>query len=215
VLYDGAASDLTKAFWIQWTVDLAAVETDLTDVRKLTIGVDNGGIGTLYFDDIRLYHSAPQSALEEVWIEAEAADTIIAPMRIYSDRADASGGAYIATFGDSSSGDPPDNGVASYAVRLSGGTYRIIGRVIAPTGNDDSFWVRLQGATTNTTNHVSGWIRWGLENGADWHEVPVQSMDDDNATVLFTVEPGVYNLQIAFREDGALLDNWIITQQLE
>ncbi|MBN1509180.1 MAG: discoidin domain-containing protein [Sedimentisphaerales bacterium] len=215
VLYDGAASDLTKAFWIQWTVDLAAVETDLTDVRKLTIGVDNGGVGTLYFDDIGLYRLAPQRAQEEVWIEAEAADSIVAPMRTYSDRADASGGAYIATFGDSSSDDPPDNGVASYVVRLSGGTYRIIGRVIAPTGYDDSFWVRLQGATTNTTNHVSGWVRWGLENGADWHEVPVQSMDDDNATVLFTVEPGVYNLEIAFREDGALLDNWIITQQLE
>lgn len=168
-----------------------------------------------YFDDIAFYRSAPAVAQAEVWVEAEAADTIVAPMQIYSDREDASGGQYIATFGDNSSGDPPDNGVANYPMRLAGGTYRIIGRVIAPTGNDDSFWVRLQGATTNTTNHASGWIRWGLEDGADWHEVPVTSMDDEDATVLFTVEPGVYNLQIAFREDGALLDNWIITKQLE
>ncbi len=215
VVYDGGASDITKAFWIQWTIDLATVPTDLTSVRSVTLGVENGGTGLLYFDGLALYRSAPAPATEEVWIEAEAADTIVSPMRIYSDREGASGGAYIATFGDSSSNDPPDNGVASYTVRLSGGTYRIIGRVIAPTGNDDSFWVRLQGATTNTANHVSGWVRWGLDIGDDWHEVPVLSMDDDNATVLFTVEPGIYGLEVAFREDGALLDNWIITKELE
>ncbi len=216
VVYDGSMSDLSKAFWIQWVIDLTAVETDLTAVRTLILGVDNGGAGTLFFDDIRLYREAPEAAQEEVWIEAEAADTLVSPMRIYSDRADASGGQYIATFGDSSSGTPPDDGgVAHYTVRLTGGTYRIIGRVIAPTGDDDSFWVRFQGATTNTLNHESGWIRWGLETGANWHEVPVQSMDDENATVLFTAEPGLYNLEIAYREDGALLDAWIITQQLE
>ncbi len=216
VVYDGSMTDLSKAFWIQWKIDLSTVEMDLTAVRMLTLGVDDGGAGTLFFDGIRLYREAPEAAREEVWIEAEAADTLVSPMRIYSDREDASGGQYIATFGDSSSGDPPDNGgVAHYTVRLAGGTYRIIGRVIAPTGNDDSFWVRFQGATTNTLNHESGWICWGLETGADWHEVPVQSMDDENATVLFTVEPGLYNLEIAYREDGALLDAWIITQQLE
>ncbi|MBN1362707.1 MAG: discoidin domain-containing protein [Sedimentisphaerales bacterium] len=215
VVYDGDASDLSKSFWIPWPIDLAAVGTDLTNVQSLAIGVENGGNGALYFDAIALYRLAPEPAGAEVWIEAEAADTIATPMRIYDDRQDASGGAYIATFGDSSSGNPPDNGVATYTLRLDGGTYRIIGRVIAPSGNDDSFWVRLQGATTNTANHVSGWVQWSLENGENWHDVPVTSMDDDGATVLFTVQPGVYGLEIAFREDGALLDSWIITQELQ
>jgi len=216
VVYNGAATDLAKPFWIQWTVDLTQVSTDLKQVRTMAIGVDNGGSGMLFFDDIRLYREAPQQATEEVWIEAEAADSIEEPMQIYSDRADASGGRYIATFGDNSSGDPPDNGgVASYTVRLAGGTYRIIGRVIAPTGADDSFWVRFEGATTNTTNHVSGWIRWALDIGEAWHEVPVRSMDDADQTVLFTVGAGIYNLEIGYREDGALLDAWIITKQLE
>jgi hypothetical protein len=215
VPYDGDASDLTKPFWIRWTVDLAAAGTDLKNVRTLTIGIDNGGRGMLLFDDIRLYRLAPELPAEEVWIEAEAADSMVSPMRRYADRADAWGGQYIATFGDSSSGNPPDNGVASYTVKLTGGTYRIIGRVVAPTGNDDSFWVRLQGATTNTTNHASGWVRWGLDIGDAWHNVPVRSMDDADQTVLFTVEPGFYNLDIAFREDGALLDAWMITKQLQ
>ena len=215
ILYDGAATDLSKPFWIQWTVDLTAINTNLESVRTLTLGLDEGGSGMLLFDDIRLYRLPPQAAQEEQWIEAEAADSMVAPMRRYSDRDDAWGGQYIATFGDSSSGNPPDNGVASYTVRLTGGTYRIIGRVIAPTGNDDSFWLRLQGATTNTANHVSGWVQWGLQTGEAWHDVPVRSSDDDNQTVLFTAEAGVYNLEIAFREDGALLDALLITKQLQ
>lgn len=215
VIYAGAASDLTKAFWIPWIIDLSTVGANLASVRSLTLGIENSGAGMVYFDDIRLYRLAPALAQAEVWFEAEAADSIRWPMQVYSDREDASGGQYIATFGTNSTGNPPDNGVASYPVKLAGGTYRIVGRVIAPTGNDDSFWVRLQGATTNTANHVSGWVQWGLDTGDEWHEVPVRSVDDDNATVLFTVEPGIYNLQIAFREDGALLDNWIITKELQ
>ncbi len=215
VVYDGTVTDITKPFWVLWKVDLAAIGTNLKSVKTMTLGVDNGGAGMLLFDDIRLYRVAPELAQAEMWIEAEAADSMVAPMRRLSDRADAWGGEYIATFGDSSSGNPPDNGVASYTVKLTGGTYRIIGRVIAPTGNDDSFWVRFQGATTNTANHVSGWVRWGLDLGDTWHDVPVRSMDDADQTVLFTVEPGFYNIEIAFREDGALLDAWMITKQLQ
>jgi len=32
---------------------------------------------------------------------------------------------------------------------------------------------------------------------------------------LSTVEPGVYNIKIAFREDGALLDAWMIAKQFQ
>ena len=87
--------------------------------------------------------------------------------------------------------------------------------MIAPTGNDGSFWVRFQGATTNTVNHANGWIRWGLETGDDWQDVPIRSMDDEDQTVWFTVAAGLYNLEIVYREDGALLDAWMITQQPE
>lgn len=52
-------------------------------------------------------------------------------------------------------------------------------------------------------------IRLGTGDG--WHEGPVGRADDDNANVWFMVEPGIYNLQIAFREDDALLDNVIVT----
>ena len=155
---------------------------------------------------------------EEIWFEAESADTITAPLQVWSDRADASGGQYIEVVpGNSSSNNPPTDGHATYVFQVKGGVYKIIGRVIAPSGSDNSFWFRIQGATTNTTNHPSGWVRWnGIEQGSDWHWDDVHSDDDPNdPTVEFTLAAGTYTLEIAYREDGALLDRFLITDNLD
>jgi hypothetical protein len=57
---DPAATQL--AGWNEWIIDLAAFGVTLTNVNTITIGVGtkgspapDGGAGTLYFDDIRLY----------------------------------------------------------------------------------------------------------------------------------------------------------------
>ncbi|MCH7920898.1 MAG: discoidin domain-containing protein [Planctomycetes bacterium] len=55
VAYDGDASSLMRAGWNKWVIllgDLAGV--DLSNVRSLTIGVDGGGDGVVYVDDITL-----------------------------------------------------------------------------------------------------------------------------------------------------------------
>jgi hypothetical protein len=60
VVYDGDAGDIAKAEWKQWNIDLASLGVNLQNITKLAIGIDgNGASGTLYFDDIRLYRSAP------------------------------------------------------------------------------------------------------------------------------------------------------------
>jgi hypothetical protein len=60
-VYGGDAGDIAKAEWKQWNIDLASLGASLQNVTKLAIGIDgNGATGTLYFDDIRLYVSAPQ-----------------------------------------------------------------------------------------------------------------------------------------------------------
>ena len=48
--------------WTEWVIDLAAFSVDLTNANSITIGVGTknvpapgGGVGTMYFDDIRLY----------------------------------------------------------------------------------------------------------------------------------------------------------------
>ena len=151
----------------------------------------------------------------EVFREAESADMISEPMLIYNDSA-ASGGQYITVEpGNGSSSAPPATGVASYDITVSGGTYVIFCRTIAPTGTDDSFWLRIQGATTQTNNHSSGWVRWDVIDSTGWSWEYVQSMDDGNAKVQFTMSAGDYTLEIAYREDGALLDAIYITDDLD
>ena len=61
VPYDGDAADITRPQWQPWNIDLSAVDTDVTDVTMLTLGVEGAGAtGVLYIDDIRLYPNAPE-----------------------------------------------------------------------------------------------------------------------------------------------------------
>ncbi len=61
VYYDGDADIVTSEDWVSWDIDLAdfaATDFDLAAVKKICIGVDNTGGGTIYgymyVDDIRL-----------------------------------------------------------------------------------------------------------------------------------------------------------------
>ncbi|MHC4174709.1 MAG: hypothetical protein ACYTBX_12375 [Planctomycetota bacterium] len=216
VVYDGDAADIATLRWKQWNIDLASVGTNLQNVTTLSIGIDGtGASGTLYVDDIRLYRLVPEVVVpsEEIWIEAEAADTITDPMKIYDDPA-ASGGKYIGTtddVGNSSSNPPAPAGTATYTFTVAGGTYKISCRIIIPSG--DSFWVRIPGATTQTTNHSSGWVRWSDPPNSDswyWHDV--FSAEDNGETVLFTMPTGTYTLEIGYREDAALMDVIVISK---
>ncbi|MHC4431418.1 MAG: LamG domain-containing protein [Planctomycetota bacterium] len=62
VVYHDDASATQLSGWNEWVIELAAFGVDLTNVNSITIGVGtknapvpDGGTGTLYFDDIRLY----------------------------------------------------------------------------------------------------------------------------------------------------------------
>ena len=222
VVYPGAAANIARARWNQWNIDLAALNTNLGNVTQLSIGFERtgatGGTGTVLIDDIRLYKSAPEIVVpsEEIWIEAEATASITAPMKVYDSPA-ASAGRYIGTDesdGDST-GNPPATGIATYTFTVAGGTYKVSGRINIPNANN-SFWVRIQGATTpaETELHSSGWVRWNDPPAVtNWFWNDVFSDDDDqDATVLFTMPAGTYTLEIARREAGAMLDALVISK---
>jgi hypothetical protein len=60
VVYGGDVGDIAKVQWQQWNIDLLSLGVNLQNVTKLSIGIDgNNASGKLYFDDIRLYRSAP------------------------------------------------------------------------------------------------------------------------------------------------------------
>ncbi len=56
--YTGSSADLLGTSWVQWNIDLSTV-SDIKAVKTLTLGVSGTATGTLYFDDIRLYKTAP------------------------------------------------------------------------------------------------------------------------------------------------------------
>ena len=222
VPYDGDATDITRPRWKQWNIDLASLGVDLQSVTTLTIGIEGSGAsGIVYLDDIRLYRLTPEPA-EEIWLEAEAADSITSPMNVYDDPG-ASGGQYIGTE-DDITGDEmdaaPADGVATYSFTVAGGIYKILGRVIIPDG--DSFWVRIPGAINLTPGEDpdqpgTGWVRWSdPPDGDNWHWEDVFSADHDTSVATnWTLPAGTYTLEIARREDGALLDAILITNNVE
>ncbi|MCK4294804.1 MAG: discoidin domain-containing protein [Planctomycetes bacterium] len=63
VVYDGDANDITEPSWHEWSIDLAVFGINLQNVTEISIGFGNegnvspGGLGVVYFDDIRLYPS--------------------------------------------------------------------------------------------------------------------------------------------------------------
>ena len=53
---------LDLVIWTQWNIELDSLNTDLTNVTSLTIGVDGVGEGWIFVDAIRLYREATEVA---------------------------------------------------------------------------------------------------------------------------------------------------------
>jgi len=65
----------------------------------------------------------------------------------------------------------------------------------------------------NPGTHGSGWIMFNLiQQGTFWYWDEVQSTTYDNQIIKVTLPAGLNELQIAYREDGALLDTIVITK---
>jgi hypothetical protein len=107
---------------------------------------------------------------------------------------------------------PPADGLVTIPFAVEGGTYRVQTRVVAPTDGDDSMWLRIEGATTDTGNHASGWVQADVDEGEDWFWSDIYSIDDGGGVVSFTLGAGQHNLEIAYREDGILIDAFLITR---
>jgi len=220
VNYDGDAANLSRPLWQVWNIHLASIGTNLSIVRSLSIGVQGpGATGTLLLDDIRLLQSASESPVQ-IFLDAEAANSITPPMKVYNDPL-ASGGRYIGTddgIGDENDTAPVD-GAATYSFTAEAGVYKILLRVII-TGGSNSFWVRIPTATSQTHEDPdqpgTGWIRFNdISDGDAWHWDEVHSSDHGDAVVKITLPAGQHTLEVARREDGALLDAILITSDVE
>jgi Glycosyl hydrolases family 28 len=145
----------------------------------------------------------PPPGGEFIWAEAENA-VVTAPMQVLSD-ANASGGRYVTVAaGNNSKTSPPSDGHVTVNFSVStAGIYKVWARVIAPTVEDDSFWVRMDGGS---------WIKWNeVSLGSSWRWDEVHNSDAGDTVVTFNLAAGSHTLTIAYREDGARLDRLLIT----
>jgi hypothetical protein len=218
--------------WTQWNIDLmrfADQGVNLTDVGSISIGVgdktnpQSGGLGIIYFDNIALYPERPAPVQKQTnsVFEAEDADVIGLSWRTYSDVA-SSGAAHIG----SNVGDGSDTGAAPgpdwllrFDFTAAAGTYKIVTRIIAPTVDNDSFWVRILDAENQTHEHPgqfgTGWVKFNdIAPGNQWIWDEVHSSDHSAEVVNWTLAAGNYTLEIAKRENGALIDAILITDDL-
>jgi hypothetical protein len=93
------------------------------------------------------------------------------------------------------------------------GDYAFWARVIAPSSNDDSLWVRIK--RTDKSGINTGWIKWNeIDQGHNWAWDSLHDNANGNAPVEVWLETGDYELAVAIREDGIKLDAWKLTDDL-
>jgi polygalacturonase len=144
-----------------------------------------------------------------VTVTAEAeSGTVTAPMQIEADPAASGGHDVTVAAGNNSKSSPPANGstVIPFTVGAAG-TYRLWGRVIAPSNEDDSFWVRVDNGP---------WTDWNdIPTASSWHWASVTDDTAGDAPVLPALVAGAHTIIVAYREDGARLDRILVTNDLD
>jgi (4-O-methyl)-D-glucuronate---lignin esterase len=132
-----------------------------------------------------------------IWLEAECAS--VGSLWNKTADANASNSTYVVIQpGNNSTATAPTNSAGyinfSFSVSQSG-THRVYARVFCPPGgNDDSWWVRMDGGS---------WILWNNIVAPSWTWVQFPN--------TFNLSAGSHTLTFAYREDGARLDKINIT----
>lgn len=141
----------------------------------------------------------------ECWLEAECASIVGENWDIIQNSA-VSEGKYLTVKNEFESAPSPTADTTqhltySFTVEESG-TYKVWGRILVPSPNDDSFWVRVDNGEWVNWNSIPGGSSWA------WDDVHNQS---NESTMFYTLEPGNHTLYICYRENGAAIDKLYIT----
>jgi beta-lactamase regulating signal transducer with metallopeptidase domain len=136
-------------------------------------------------------------------LEAETA-ALTEPFRIGEDPS-AGGGRYVLVpAGDPTRRSPGTEGVAMFRVDVPvAGTYTIWARTIAPSTDEDSFWVRVNGER---------WVMWnGIPLSTSWRWAPVNDREIGRELRRFGLRAGENVIEFAPRESGVRLDQILVT----
>ncbi len=138
-----------------------------------------------------------------VWLEAEQATMSGSPGFATTSDGSASSGAYISPTSNNTSSPGPNR--ASFSVELQAGTYRLWVRARAPSADDDSMWVSVDGGN---------FIRWNdIPGSSNWQWDDLHNSDAGGSVVQLNLAEGAHTIVIANRENGISIDKFYLTSQ--
>jgi hypothetical protein len=142
-----------------------------------------------------------QHACADVWLEAESGVLSGSPTFANNTDSNASGGHYIQPTANSPNSPGPNR--ATYTFTVAAGTYKVWGRVISPTADDDSFWVSMDGGS---------FVKWNsIPTSSTWAWDDVHDSDNGGVVKTYALTQGSHTLVVANREDGVKLDKLYVT----
>jgi hypothetical protein len=106
--------------------------------------------------------------------------------------------------GHNSLNSAPSSGYARLDFKIAtGGTFKGHAQVVAPNGNSDSWWVRMdQGA----------WVKWNNVTPHDPCDYDTINNSDAPGTpqMTWTIGAGSHSFEIAYREEGAVITKFML-----
>ena len=104
-----------------------------------------------------------------------------------------------------------DLGAVTFRINLpTTNTYYIWARVLTPTPDDDSFYLRLY---TTKKIHIPR-SSWHMGQHKTWTWIPIK-LEDASTITPFSLPQGLINLELRVREDGAKIDKLYITSNIQ
>jgi arabinoxylan arabinofuranohydrolase len=197
---DGHVEDVTsEALYDNPHPEIATIENGL--INALSLGeVDitvsyQGELGEAKSTTIHVTVSEG----EGIWLEAECG-TVGSLWNIVTDN-NASHDEYVSiqpgnNSTDAAPSDASGHLIFTFDISVSG-TYTLYTRVICPSANDDSFWLKMDDGSFAMWNNIAGSSSW------IWTYSPTR----------YNLDVGTHTLTIAYREDGARLDKLWITSE--
>lgn len=212
IILDGTASSDPDGTIVNysWAVDEMQVAWESNSEVSLDIGEylavltvtdEDGATNT---DSINIAVTSNYTA--EIWLEAECSR--VGSTWEINPHAEASHGEYVNTPAGNQSLDAPSADTADHLIFTfqvdEAGPYKVWGRVITPSPDDDSYWVRIDGDET--------WAMWNsIPSGSNWHWDDVHDQNNNSEVMVYDLDVGEHTLSICYREDGALLDKIYLT----
>ncbi|MHC4631569.1 MAG: LamG-like jellyroll fold domain-containing protein, partial [Planctomycetota bacterium] len=213
ILFDGSPAAISRPFWTQWNIDLAAAGTNLAAVNTLSIGIDGAGVqGVLYVDDIRLYRQAP----EVLAPQDPGTGNLVAYYAMENNTQDGSGNSH---HGTPSGGPVYAPGIAGMALDFDGVDDRLdLGSVdVAGSGITLSLWLKPESYMYNDTRVISKatstsandhW--WMMSTNGNNHVLRfrLKTNDGSNTTTLIADSGGVSEgewIHAAATWDGSMM----------